>query len=305
MFRTILKRLMQTLVVVFLLESFAFFAVRAMPGGPFSADRAIPEHIKAQTEAAFGLDKSKLEQFFIFWKKLLLEGDLGPSTSLFGRSVMEVITQTFPVSLGLGICAMIVGVGLGIPLGIFAALRKNGIVDYVSMIIALGGICIPAFVLGPLLQVLIARNFVAVNVAGLEKPIDLVLPAITLGIGVAAYVARLTRGGMLDVLSQDYIRTAIAKGVAPRNIVIKHALRGALTPAITYLGPAFASIITGSFVVETIFQVPGMGQHFVTAVTSKDYFIVQGLVLFYGILMGGANLLVDLVLAAINPRLRN
>jgi len=305
MLRTLAKRILQTLVVVFFLESFAFVAVRAMPGGPFTSDKAIPEHILAETKAAYGLDKSTPEQFLIFWKKLLLEGDLGPSTSMFGRSVMEIISQTFPVSLTLGICAMIVGIGIGIPLGIIAALKKNGLIDYLSMFIALGGICIPAFVLGPLLQMFIARHSIAFNVAGWDSPIDIILPALTLGIGVAAYVARLTRGGMLDVLSQDYIRTAIAKGVSQKDIVIKHSLRGALTPAVTYLGPAFAAIITGSFVVETIFQVPGMGQHFVTAVTSKDYFIVQGLVLFYGILMGGANLLVDIALALLNPRLRD
>ena len=177
-------------------------------------------------------------------------------------------------------------------------------IDYGSMIFAMAGICVPAFVLGPLLQLWIARNFDSLNVAGWERPSDILLPAFTLGVGVAAYVARLTRGGMLDILSQDYIRTARAKGVPTFTILRRHALRPALLPTVTFLGPAFAAIITGSFVVETVFQVPGMGQHFITAVTSKDYFLLQGIVLFYGDLMGGANLLVDIALAAMNPRLR-
>lgn len=304
MLRLILNRFIQAVVVVFALVSFTFFAVRLTPGNPFVDEKAIPEHILEQTKAAYGLDGNWITQFGIYWKKVLVHGDLGPSLSLFGRTVTGIISESFPVSLTLGLLALILGIGTGLPLGALAALRRNGIIDYASMIVAMAGICVPSFVLGPLFQLYIARNFDGLSVAGWERPTDIILPAIALGTGVAAYVARLTRGGMLEILSQDYIRTARAKGVPPLTIVTRHALRGAVLPAVTYLGPAFAAIITGSFVIETIFQVPGMGQHFVTAVTSQDYFLLQGLVMFYGLLMAGANLSVDIALAALNPRLR-
>jgi len=305
MLRTIIKRLIQTIVVVICLVSFTFFAVRQAPGSPLDGEKALAPHIQAQLEANYGLDKPWSEQFIIFWKKLLFEGDLGPSLGIKDHQVSEIMAQSFPVSLTLGIVALLIGIGLGLPLGIIAALKKNGVIDYGSMIIAMFGICIPAFVVGPLLQLWVASPLSFFKVAGWSAPQDVILPAIALGIGVAAYVARLTRGGMLEVLSQDYIRTAKAKGVPTGQIITKHALRGAIIPTVTYLGPAFAAIITGSFVIETIFQVPGMGQHFVNAVTGQDYTLLQGLVLFYGLLMGGANLLVDIALAAINPRLRN
>ena len=305
MLRTILSRLLQTLVVVFVLVSCTFVAVRLIPGNPFVSDKALSAHEQAQLEKTFGLDKTGPEQYVLLWKNILTEGDFGLSTSLKGREVSEIIRQACPVSLIVGTTALIISVLVGIPLGVVAALRKNGIIDYLSMIIAMAGICIPAFVLGPLLQLLVARPFASLNVAGWDRPSDLMLPAITLSVGVAAYLARLTRGGMLEILTQDFIRTARAKGASAFTIITRHALRPALMPAVTFLGPAFAAIITGSFVVETIFQVPGMGQHFVNAVTSKDTFLIIGLVTFYGILMGAANLLVDIVLAAMNPRLRN
>lgn len=305
MLRTIFHRLMQTIIVVFVLVSFTFVAVRLIPGNPFADEKAMQPHLRERVAEPFGLNDSYPEQFLLYWKNILTRGDFGLSTSLFGRSVNEIIAHSFPVSLMLGICAMTVALLIGIPSGVLAALRKNSMIDYGSMIFAMAGICVPAFVLGPLMQLWIARKFDFLNVAGWERPSDIILPAIALGVGVAAYVARLTRGGMLDILSQDYIRTARAKGVPTFTILRRHALRPALLPTVTFLGPAFAAIITGSFIVETIFQVPGLGQHFITAVTSKDYFLLQGIVLFYGMLMGGANLLVDITLAAMNPRLRD
>jgi oligopeptide transport system permease protein len=304
MLRTLLSRLTQTIVVVFCLVSFTFVAVRLIPGNPFVGEKALAEHEQAALEEAFGLDKPASVQFVLYWKNILTKGDFGISTSLKGRKVSEIMKQAFPVSLLVGSTALVIAIFTGIPLGIIAALRKNGIIDYLSMIIAMAGICIPAFVLGPLLQLLVARNLTSINVGGWERPSDLLLPAFTLSVGVAAYLARLTRGGMLEVLHQDFIRTARAKGVGAFTLVTRHALRPALMPAVTYLGPAFAAIITGSFVVETIFGVPGMGQHFVTAITANDPYLIQGLVTFYGILMGTANLLVDFTLAAMNPRLR-
>ena len=304
MLKVILSRLLQTVIVVFVLVTFVFFAVRAIPGNPFIDDKALSAEDEAAMEKLYGLDKPGYVQYFNYWKAIITEGDFGPSLSMKGRQVSQIISEAFPVSVTLGSLALLLGVSIGIPLGIIAALNHNRGLDYIAMVIAMAGICVVAFVLGPLFQINLAKPFQALNVAGWSRPADIILPALTLCFGVAAYLARLTRGGMLDVLSQDYIRTARAKGVAPLKVITRHALRPALMPAITYLGPAFAAIITGSFVVENIFLVPGMGQHFVTAITSNDYNLVLGLVLFYGILMGVANLLSDLALIVMDPKLR-
>lgn len=304
MTKLILSRLIQTLVVVFALVTFTFFAVRAIPGNPFADEKGTSPEEQAALEAYYGLDKPLPIQYLNYWKNILTKGDFGDSLSLKGRKVSELIAQAFPVSFKLGILALLLGVFIGIPLGTIAALYHNKPPDYLAMIFAMAGICIAPFVLGPLFQIYLAKPLSFLNVAGWSRPADIILPAVTLCFGVAAYLARLTRGGMLDVLSQDYIRTARAKGVPPLNILTKHALRPALMPAVTYLGPAFAAIITGSFVVENIFRVPGMGQHFVTGVTSQDYSLVQALVLFYGLLMGLANLLSDLALIVMDPKLR-
>lgn len=305
MLKTILSRLTQTVVVVFLLVTFTFFAVRAIPGNPFADDKATSPEEQAALEAYYGLDKPLPIQYLKYWGNILSRGDFGDSLSMKGRKVSDMIAQSFPVSVMLGLISLSLGICLGIPLGIIAALYHNKSLDYIAMIIAMAGICVVAFVLGPIFQINIAKPLGWLNVAGWSRPSDIILPAITLSFGVAAYLARLTRGGMLDVLSQDYIRTARAKGVPSLQIITKHALRPALMPAITFLGPAFAAIITGSFVVENIFLVPGMGQHFVTGITSKDYNLVLALVLFYGILMGIANLLSDLALIFMDPKLRN
>lgn len=304
MLKLILSRVIQTIVVVFILVTFVFFAVRAIPGNPFASEKANSPEEQAALEAYYGLDKPLPIQYANYWKNILTQGDFGDSLSLKGRKVSDLIAQSFPVSVKLGIVALFFGVLIGIPLGIIAALHHNKMIDYLAMIIAMAGICVVAFVLGPLFQINIANPLTSFNVAGWSRTTDIFLPALTLCFGVAAYLARLTRGGMLDVLSQDYIRTARAKGVPTMQIITKHAMRPALMPAVTYLGPAFAAIITGSFVVETIFMVPGMGQYFVTGITSKDYNLVLALVLFYGILMGIANLFSDLVLIFMDPKLR-
>jgi len=305
MLRIILSRLVQTIIVVFLLVTFTFFAIHAMPGDPFASDKATSPEEQAALEAYYGLDKPLPVQYFNYWKNILSEGNFGDSIAMKGRKVSILIAESFPVSLKLGVLSLILGMGLGIPLGILAALFHNKWQDYLAMVIAMAGICVVAFVLGPIFQISIAKPLDWLNVAGWNRPSDIILPAITLCFGVAAYLARLTRGGMLDVLSQDYIRSARAKGVPRLKVITRHALRPALMPAVTFLGPAFAAIITGSFVVETIFLVPGMGQHFVLGVTSQDYNLVLGLVLFYGILMGVANLLSDLALIFMDPKLRN
>lgn len=304
MLKAFLSRIVQTVIVVFLLVSVCFFIVHALPGNPFSGERAVDDTVIKKMEASFGLDKPKPEQLARYWKNLLIKQDLGMSMNFKGVPVSKILSNSFPVSFQLGIIAMIIGCGLGFPLGIIAALYKNKFPDYIAMIIAMAGICLPVFVVGPLLQLYVAKPIPFLNIAGWMQPQDVLLPAFTLGLGVAAYIARLMRGGMLEVLSQDYIRTARAKGVSTRDILFKHALRPAIAPTVTYLGPAFAAVMTGSFVVETIFQIPGMGQHFIDAVVAKDIYLILGLVLFYGVLIGLANLIVDLIQISLNPRLR-
>ncbi len=304
MLKTILSRITQTIVVVFLLVTFVFFAVRAIPGNPFASDKGKTAEEQAALEAYYGLDQPLPVQYANYWKKILFAGDFGDSTSMKGRKVSTLISEAFPISLQLGLLSLTLGMLIGIPLGVVAALFHNKWQDYAAMVVAMAGICIVAFVLGPIFQISFALPLDFFNVAGWSRPGDIILPSVTLCFGVAAYLARLTRGGMLDTLSQDYIRTARAKGVPTGQIIIKHALRPALQPAVTFLGPAFAAIITGSFVVESIFLIPGMGQFFVLGITNKDYNLVLGLVLFYGILMGLANLLSDLALIMMDPKLR-
>ena len=199
---------------------------------------------------------------------------------------------------------MLIAVLIGVPAGIIAALKHNSLIDNGAMFIAMLGISIPSFVIGPLLAKFVATEVPFLKVAGWGDPFDWILPAITLGLGTAAYLARITRAGMLDILSQDFIRTAQAKGVSQTGIIVKHALKGGLVPAIAFVGPAFAMLITGSFVVETIFQVPGMGQHFVNATKDRDYFLLQGMVLLFGVLIVMVNLAADILLTYLNPRLR-
>lgn len=305
MIKMILKRLGQGIIVLFVLETITFFLIRLMPGHPFMGEKNLPAHVLEQLQANYGLNESAIVQYAHYWKNMIVHGDLGPSLVREGINVSDILAQAFPVSLMLGIWAMLISICIGIPAGILAALYKNRTIDWSIMLFAMAGICIPAFVVAPLLGITLGMHVPGLSVAGWDSPSCIILPSFTLGIINAAYLARLTRGGMLDVLSMDFIRTAKAKGASPSRTIIVHALKGGLLPSISYLGPAFAAMITGSFVVETCFQVPGMGQHFVNATTDRDYFLIQGLVLFYGLLIVIANLSVDIIQMAINPRLRS
>ena len=304
MARIILNRLVQGLLTLFVLVTITFFLVRMMPGSPYTDEKALPAHILEKLKAYVGLDKPLPVQYLTYLKNLVFEQDLGVLLKKDGVTVSEIISQSFPVSALLGVLSIGIALMVGIPAGIIAAVKKNGPLDYACLAAAMTGICLPSFVIGPLLAVFAGLGLKSLNVAGWNTAADWIMPALTLGMVNAAYLARLTRGGMLDVLNQDYIRTAKAKGVPGWRIVTRHALRGGLIPAVAYVGPAFAGMISGSFVIETIFQVPGMGQHFVNATTDREYFLIQGLVLFYGFLIVGANLLSDLAQIALNPRLR-
>jgi oligopeptide transport system permease protein len=302
--KLLLSRCLQSLVTLFVLVSLTFFLVRAMPGSPYTEEKAIPEHILKAMQASTGLDKPWPVQYAMYFSNLIFKQDLGPMIKKDGVQVSEIIAESFPVSLALGLASMGIALLVGIPAGVIAAVRKNTPTDFACLAFAMVGICLPSFVIGPLLAVSAGFYFQSLNVAGWGAPTDWILPAVTLGLINAAYLARLSRGGMLDVLNQDYIRTAKAKGVPGSRIIIRHALRGGLIPAVAFIGPAFAAMISGSFVIETIFQIPGMGQHFVNAATDREFFLIQGLVLFYGFLIVAANLLADLAQIALNPRMR-
>lgn len=306
MFKNILNRLFQGVLVLFVLFTLTFFLVKALPGGPFQSEKAIPQHIKARMEAQIGLNKPMHEQYLIMLGNYL-KGNPGISTRLEGREVTEIIGQAFPVSLQLGIVAMIVAVSVGIPAGCLAAAKRNSLIDSGAMAVAMIGICLPSFVVGPLLAEAFGRSLNWFAVIGWQsgKMSTWVLPGITLGLAYAAYLSRLTRAGMLETLSQDFVRTARAKGVSGLQIVFRHCLRGGLIPAVAYLGPAFAGIISGSVVIETVFQIPGLGRHFIKAIESRDLFMIMAPVMLFGSLVIIANFATDVLAVWLNPRLRS
>jgi oligopeptide transport system permease protein len=306
MLRNILHRLLQGLIVLFVLGTLTFFLVHALPYGPFQDEKAVPPYVMERLEKLHGYDKPLLTQYALRVKNIV-QGNLGVSIKVMeGRQISEILGQAFPVSLRLGILAMLIAVSIGIPAGIIAAIRKNTPVDYLIMAIALLGICLPNFVIGPLLAEFFGGRLGWFPVSGWKpgNPTSMFLPAMTLGLVSAAYLSRLTRAGMLEVLNQDFIRTARAKGQKGSIIILRHALRGGLIPSIAFLGPAFAATISGSVVVETIFQVPGIGRLFIKAIETGDETLIMGPVLLYGTLIVTANFLADLLQIWLNPRLR-
>lgn len=303
MLRFIARRLLETIPVLLIIITATFFMVRFVPGGPFTAEKAVTPEILANLNKHYGLDKPLFQQYLDYLGNLV-QGDLGPSFKYANRTVNEVIAGALPVSLELGATSLVIALILGISLGVFAALRRNSWVDYLCTGVSTLGICLPTFVLGPLLVLFFAIHLGWFNASGWYSPIDRVLPAMTLGFVYAAYVARLTRGGMLEVLSQDYIRTARAKGAAESRVIIRHAMRGGLLPVVSFLGPATAGILTGSFVIETIFQIPGLGREFVKSAFNRDYTLVLGTVILYASLIILLNLIVDIVQVWLNPKLK-
>jgi oligopeptide transport system permease protein len=303
MIRFVAQRLLQTIPVIWVIITATFFMIRFVPGGPFTAERAVAPEIMRNLEAHYGLNKPLYRQYLDYCASIL-RGDLGPSFKYPTRSVNEIIAEKLPVSVELGLWSLGVALGVGLPLGLLAAVRRNTWVDYLCSSVSMTGICIPTFVMGPLLILIFAIHFGWFNASGWYGPLDRVLPSLTLGSVYAAYVARLTRGGMLEVLSQDYIRTARAKGASEVRVLLKHALRGGLAPVVSFLGPAIAGIVTGSFVIETIFQIPGIGREFVNSAFNRDYTLVLGTVVLYAGFLIGMNLVVDVVQVWLNPKLK-
>ncbi|GGD66732.1 ABC transporter permease [Croceicoccus mobilis] len=303
MLRFIATRLLQGVLVLLAIYAVTFFLVAATPGSPFSSERAISPEILAQIESFYGYDKPVTERFVTSITNVL-HGEFGPSAVYANRTVTQIIGASFPVSAKLGLFALAVALGIGIPVGILAAVRQNSWLDYLPMSISMGGICLPTFVMGPLLVLIFGLILEWLPVAGWFGWEYTILPSLTLGLYYAAYFARLTRGGMLEMLNQDWVRTARAKGVPERTIIWKHCLKGGLIPAITFLGPALAGIISGSFVVETIFQIPGLGQWFVKGALNRDDFLILGCTVLFAALIVVMNLIVDIVQVALNPRLK-
>jgi len=303
MLKFVVRRLVQIVPVLLIVITITFFLVRLAPGGPFTDEKKYPPEVLASRNAYYGLNDSLPTQYIRYLGNVV-KGNLGPCLQYRNRTVNEVIRDTFPVSFELGCWAMLFALVTGLIFGIIAALRPNSMLDHIPMALAMTGICLPAFVLGPLLILVFGLWFGMLNASGWDTATDRILPAITLGAVYAAYIARLSRSSMLEVLPMDYIRTARAKGASELRVIAHHALKNAAIPVVSFLGPAFAGIVTGSFVVETIFQIPGMGKMFVTAAFNRDYFLLLGLIVFYAGLLVTLNLIVDILLVWLNPKIK-
>ena len=303
MLRFIRLRLLQSILALFVIITATFFLLRFVPGGPFTAEKAVPQEILRNLEAHYGLNQPLYRQY-ISYLGTLAHGDFGPSFKYSNRTVNEILAEKLPISLELGLWSLGVALALGLSLGVLAALRRNTWVDYLASGIGMVGLSVPTFVIGPLCVLAFAIHAGWFNASGWYFPSDRVLPSLVLGLAYAAPISRLTRGGMLEVLNQDYIRTARAKGASELRVLLKHCLRGGLLPVVSFLGPAVAGILTGSFVIETIFQIPGLGREFVTSAFNRDYTLVLGTVILYAALLMALNLLADVAQAWMNPKVR-
>ncbi|MFH1610086.1 MAG: ABC transporter permease [Candidatus Bipolaricaulota bacterium] len=322
MIQYIVRRLLWAIPVLLAIMCVTFILARAIPGGPFdyAGERQLPESVRKNLERKYGLDKPLYAQLGD-WIWSGIRFDFGPSYSSRSQTVNDILKQTFPISLQLGVLAMLFGLCIGIPMGTIAAVRQNSMVDYGATLVAILGVSVPTMMLGPLLIWIVAVKLGWLPAArwgtdytrmylGFFPPMSAkfwmhaILPALTLGAARSASIARLTRASLLQVIREDYMRTALAKGLHGGRVILLHGLRNSLIPVVTVLGPMFAAVVTGSMVVEQIFGIPGMGKYFVTSVTNRDYPVVMGAVLVYSVLLVAANLLVDISYAWLDPRIR-
>ncbi|HTX25276.1 MAG TPA: ABC transporter permease subunit [Steroidobacteraceae bacterium] len=300
-----LRRSAAVIPTLFLLVTASFFLIRLAPGGPFDTEHGLPRAIKANLEAAYGLDKPLIVQYGRYLEGLL-HGELGPSLKMRDSDVSELIARGFPVSATLGAAAVAVALLAGIPLGIGAALRRDSTLDHLALGYAVLGLALPSFVVGPFLALAFGVHLHWFAVAGWHLDVaHLVLPIVTLALPIAAQLARLMRASLLETLQADFIRTARAKGLPEAQVILRHALRPALLPVVSYLGPAVAAIVTGSLVVESVFGLPGTGRYLVQGAIDRDYPLVMGMVILYGALTLIANLLADLIHGWLDPRVRH
>ncbi len=304
MFRYAVKRLLGAVPTLFLLITVAFFMMRLAPGGPFDKERKVTAEVEANLERAYHLDEPLIFQYGRYLANVL-QGDFGPSFKYKDFSVTELIWGGFPTSLRLGGTAILLASVFGLALGIVAALKQNSAVDYLVMATAMTGITLPNFVVAPLLTLVFGLWLSWLPVGGWgDSWTQAILPIVALTLPEVAAVARLTRGSMIEVLRSNYVRTARAKGLPERITILRHALKAALLPVISYLGPAVAAIITGSIVIEQVFSIPGIGRYFVQASLNRDYTLVMGVTIFYGALIILFNLMVDLVYGLLDPKVR-
>jgi ABC-type dipeptide/oligopeptide/nickel transport system permease component len=348
--RYILRRIIYAIAVLLVVSAITFILMHAIPGGPFTAEKSLPEQVLKNLEKRYNLNAPLYRQYLDYLNQVFIPTftttppddsspivdhliqfkigpvwfqwmNFGPSYRSLSRSVADIMRQQLPVSAQLGIMALFVGLTIGLPFGIMSALKHNTIVDYIGMGIAIIGVSVPVIVLGPILISILGIKFGWLPPTGWgAKPPYIfgifprsltwdyfkyaIMPAFALGIGSSAILARLTRASLLQVLGEDFIRTARAKGLSERLVIIRHALKNSLIPVVTVLGPIFAAIITGSFVTESIFGIPGMGQYFITSITNRDYPVIMGTILLYVVILVIANLLVDITYAFLDPRIR-
>ena len=312
----LIKRIAMGLVTLWLVITITFFLIHMLPGDPFQSEKAIPPKVKENLMAKYHLDRPLGEQYVEYLKNIA-KGDLGASMKVRGRTVNDVIKKSFLTSADLGARSIIFALALGIPLGIIAALKRGKFQDRLSMIVAIIGISVPSFVLAGLMQkyvvdihngTLIRNGFLPdffwINLSGWDTFDKKILPVIALGLYTVALIARLLRDKMIEVMGQDYIRLAIAKGVKPKNIVFRHALRNAILPIITIMGPTIAAVLTGSFVIEKMFSIPGLGKYFVDSINDRDYTMVLGVTVFYAVFLIIMMILVDIVYVLVDPKIK-
>ena len=306
MIRFIIRRLVSLVPTLFLIVTFSFFIMKAAPGGPFSAERSVPPEVLANINKVYHLDEPLVKQYVRYLGDML-QGKLGPSFRYKDYTVNELIGNTLPNSLILGITSLCGALFFGLLVGLISAVKRNSFADYAAMSVAVIGISIPLFVIGPILMFIFAVKLKWLPtsgwITGRQGLKTLVMPALALSLPYFAYIARLSRASILDVLRSDYIRTAYAKGLSYPTVLFKHALKGAMLPVISYLGPAFAGIITGSVVIEKIFLVPGLGTFFVQSALNRDYTLIMGTVIMYSIILIMMNFFVDILYAVIDPRI--
>jgi len=299
--------------VLFFISLVTFALSHAVPGGPFDQEKALPAEIIANLNRHYGLDQPLWKQYTDYMGLTrnpsgefsgVLQGNFGPSYSSRSRTVNDIFAAHLPVSATLGLAALALAVGLGVPLGVLAALKQNSLWDYLSMGVAIFGVSVSSVVLGPLLILVFALALDWFPVAGWGRFDQMIMPATALGLGSSAIIARLTRASMLQVIREDYIRTARAKGLDERVIMVRHALKNAFIPVATILGPMFAALVTGTFIIEQIFAIPGMGKYFITSITNRDYPVVMGAILLYAVFLVFSNLGVDITYAFLDPRIK-
>ncbi len=302
LFRTIAKRLLAMIPLLFVIATLTFMVIRIVPGGPFDQERNLPPQILANLNAKYHLDKPVLEQYGLYLGRLC-RGDLGVSYKYVDRTVVDIIKDAFPVSLQLGGAGLLIAVLIGVPLGTIAALRRGTPIDHLAMFISTMGLSLPLFVVGAVLIFIFAISCKILPAALWDSPWHAVLPAFTIAFKPMAYIARLTRASVLEILEKDWVRIARSKGLSEFQTIVKHVLRNALIPVVTLLGPVSAVMIAGSFVVEIIYAVPGMGRFFVTAVMNRDYDLIMGITLIFSVVLVITNTIVDVLYMILDPRI--